>query len=78
MTRLSALLTILLVTSTASAAASLRLENDTIALRFDAASGVLTAVENKLAGETYAVGGDEFAVETVESEVDLSRSHPPR
>jgi len=37
------------------AAESLRLENDKLALRFDAASGTLTAVENKLTGETYTV-----------------------
>ena len=56
----------LLAFGQAPAADPLRLENGTLALRFDAASGTLTAVENKPAGETYNVSGDEFAVEAVE------------
>ena len=58
------------------AAEPVRLENDTLALRFDAASGSLTAVENKLAGETYVVNGDEVAVEAVEFAVESSRLKP--
>jgi len=56
----------LLAFGQAPAADPLRLENGTLALRFDAASGTLTAVENRLAGEAYHVSGDEFAVEAVE------------
>lgn len=44
----------------------LRLENSRIALQFDRTTGTLAAVENKHAGETYAVRGDESAVEAVE------------
>jgi hypothetical protein len=39
------------------AAEPLRLENDKLALRFNAASGMLTAIENKLTGESYSVSG---------------------
>ena len=40
------------------------LENASLRLEFDAAAGELRAVRNKLTGETYAVAGDAFAVET--------------
>ncbi len=66
----------LLVSHHAPAAEPLRLENDRLALRFDAASGTLTAVENKLTGETYRVSGDEFAVDAVEFAVEFSQLKP--
>jgi hypothetical protein len=40
------------------------LENAALRLAFDRAAGGLTAIGNKLTGETYAVSGDAFAVET--------------
>ena len=43
-----------------------RLENGKIGLSFDQKTGALVAIENKLAGETYQVRGDEFGVEAVE------------
>lgn len=52
--------------TTVFAAEPLRLENNKLALRFDAASGTLTAIENKLTDESYGVSGDEFAIEAVE------------
>jgi hypothetical protein len=58
------------------AAEPLRLENDALALRFEAASGTLSAVENKLTGETCDVSGDEFVVEAMEFAVELSQFKP--
>ena len=40
------------------------LETAALRLEFDGAAGGLTAITNKLTGETYAVTGDGFAVET--------------
>jgi len=45
---------------------ALVLENARLGLGFDRKTGTLTALENKLTGETYRVSGDEFAVEAVE------------
>jgi len=74
MSKLPAIVTAvaLLAFQQAPAAEPLRLENGTLALRFDAASGTLAAIENKLVGETYAVSGDGFAVETTQGTVALS------
>ena len=74
MSKLPAIVTAvaLLAFQQAPAAEPLHLENGTLALRFDAASGTLTAIENKLVGETYAVSGDGFAVETTQGTVALS------
>ena len=41
-----------------------RLETAALRLEFDHAVGGLAAITNKLTGETYAVTGDAFAVET--------------
>ena len=46
------------------------LENDRLALRFDRQTGTLTALENKLAKETYKISGDEFAVEAERFRLD--------
>ncbi len=40
------------------------LESATMQLEFDCAAGELTAITNKLTGETCAVSGDTFAIET--------------
>ncbi len=45
---------------------ALVLENARLGLSFDRKTGTLTALENKLTGETYGVSQDEFAVEAVE------------
>lgn len=58
--------------ATICAAAPLRLENDKLVLCFDAASGTLTAVENKLSGETYNVSGDGFAIEAVQGDTTFA------
>lgn len=55
------------------AAEQLRLENDKLALRFDAAAGTLVAVDNKLTGETYDVIGDEIAVEASDFALEFSQ-----
>jgi len=47
------------------------LENARLGLTFDAKTGTLTALENKLTGEIYAIRGDEFAVEAVEFRLDF-------
>ena len=39
-------------------------ENDRLAAVVDRSTGALTALKNKLAGETYAIGVDEFQFET--------------
>jgi hypothetical protein len=61
----------------ASAAAqaqdTLALENGRLGLSFDQRTGTLTAIHNKLAGETYAVSGDEFAVEAVEFGIEFGK-----
>jgi hypothetical protein len=44
----------------------LRLENGRIGLSFDRKTGTLAAIENKLAGETYEVRGDECGIDAVE------------
>lgn len=48
----------------AHAAEPFRLENAALSLRFDSGSGTLTAIENRLTGETYGVSDDEFLAET--------------
>jgi len=48
------------------------LENDWLGLRFDRAAGNLTALENKLTGETHQVSGDEFLVEADGFRVDFA------
>ncbi|MFH1267948.1 MAG: hypothetical protein ABIK89_19695, partial [Planctomycetota bacterium] len=48
---------------------TLTLENGRLGLTFDRKTGTLTAIHNKLAGETYQVQGDEFDVEAVEFRV---------
>ncbi len=48
------------------------LQNDQIALRFDGASGTVAAIDNKLSGETYRIGHEEFAVEAVEFHLDFA------
>ncbi len=40
------------------------LENGTLRLQFDSRAGGLTAIVNKLTGETYEIRGDAFVVET--------------
>ncbi|NUQ63429.1 MAG: hypothetical protein HUU20_13200 [Pirellulales bacterium] len=65
--------TLLLFLSYAPAAEPLHLENATLVLSFDAASAALTAVENKLTGETYHVSADECAAEAVEFAVDFAK-----
>lgn len=66
------IITLLLTTFAALAVEPLRLENDQLALRFDAASGTLTAVQNKLTAETYGISGDEFAVEATDFGVSFA------
>ncbi len=63
----------MLVLQHSLAAEQVRLENDKLALRYDAASGTLVAVDNKLAGETYAADGDEVAVEASEFALEFSQ-----
>ena len=45
---------------------TVRLENSRIGLRFDGKTGTLTAIENKLSGETYRIRHDECGVEAAE------------
>ena len=47
----------------------LRLENGQIGLRFNRKTGTLTAIENKLVGETYQIRGEEFGIEASEFKV---------
>jgi hypothetical protein len=61
---------VLLGTPTQADIASV-LENTQLALRFDAQSGTLLAIHNKLTGETYQVGGDRFAVEAADFRLDF-------
>ena len=42
------------------------LRNDQLGLVFDRKTGTLTAIENRLTGETYRVQGDQFEVEAVQ------------
>ena len=53
----------------ARAQETLTLENGCLGLTFDRKTGTLSAVHNKLAGETYPVQGDAFEVEAVEFRV---------
>ncbi len=53
---------------------ALVLENERLGLRFDRKIGTLTALDNKLTGETYRVSGDKFAVEAVEFRLALSEA----
>ena len=55
----------------AQAEEPLVLENDRLGLCFDRKMGTLTEIENKLTGETYRVGGDEFSVEAVGFRLDF-------
>ena len=50
----------------AIAGATVSLENDRLGLVFDRQTGTLKAIQNKLAGETYLVEGDQFDVEAVQ------------
>lgn len=55
---------------------ALMLENGSIGLSFDRATGCLVAVRNKLTGEMYQVRGDEFAVTAVEFSLEFSEFNP--
>ena len=66
MNKFPALVPLLLAVFTVQAAEPVRLENDRLTLHFDAVSGTLVTVQNKLAAESYEISGDEFAVEAVE------------
>ena len=48
--------------SQAEAQGTLLLENGRLGLSFDRDTGTLVAIQNKLTGETYQVGGDRFSV----------------
>jgi len=48
------------------------LENDRLALSFDRGAGKMTALRNKLTGETYRLDDDGWAVEAVEFRIDSS------
>jgi hypothetical protein len=54
---------LMLTCATALADGGPMLESRQLALRFDGQSGGVTAVENRLTSEVYAVRGDEFALE---------------
>jgi hypothetical protein len=56
----------LLVPGNVRAQESLRLENAQIGLTFEAKTGTLTAIDNKLTGETYQIRGDEYDIDAVE------------
>jgi hypothetical protein len=58
-----------LVSGTLRAQEPLHLENGRIGLSFDRKIGALTAIENKLTGETYQVRGDECSIDAVEFRV---------
>jgi hypothetical protein len=51
---------------------SLRLENGRIGLSFDRKTGTLTAIDNKLAAETYQIRGDECNIDAVEFHAALA------
>jgi hypothetical protein len=74
MTKLPTIVTALalLAFQQGSAAEPLRLDNGTLALDFDAASGTLAAIGNRLTGETYVVSGDAFAIDTSQGTVALT------
>ena len=57
---------ILLAVGGVAAQEPLRLENSQIGLTFDRKTGTLTAIENKLVGETYQIRGEEFGIEASE------------
>ncbi len=61
----------LLVLSQAEAGGALLLENGRLGLSFDRNTGTLAAIQNKLTGETYQVGGDRFSVEAVDFRLDF-------
>ena len=50
------------------------LQSDQMRLVFDRVTGTLSAIENKLADETYRVEGDEFEIETVGFRVGFAES----
>lgn len=60
----------LTASSLAGAQGAVVLENRRLGLTFDRTTGTLVAIHNKLAGETYQVGGDQFGVEAVEFRIE--------
>ncbi|MHB8972149.1 MAG: hypothetical protein ACYC3X_06560 [Pirellulaceae bacterium] len=56
----------------AKAQETLTLENSRVGLHFDRSTGTLVGIENKRAGETYAVRDDSFEVEAGEFRVGLA------
>ena len=60
---------ILLAVGGVGAQEPLRLENSQIGLTFDRKTGTLTAIENKLVGETYQIHGEECGIEASETQV---------
>lgn len=68
------LITLALTTSwlTSVTSAAPVLQNDQIALRFDGTNGTVTAIDNKLSGETYPIEQDQFAIEAVEFRLDFA------
>jgi len=58
--------TFFVASTLAAAPDGLALENQRLRLSFDATSGALREVWNKMTGEAYRVAGDEFSVETTE------------
>ena len=61
----------LLASSPTRAEDRLVLQNERLGLTFDRQTGTLTALENKLAEETYKISGDEFAVEAEAFRLDF-------
>jgi hypothetical protein len=57
------LLCIVLASCRVEAQEPLRLENGRMGLSFDRKTGTLTAIENKLTGETYQIRGDECDID---------------
>ena len=51
---------------------SLVLQSDRLALVFDRKTGTLTALQNKLTGETYQVQGDRFEIEATQFRVGFA------
>ncbi|MHB8863268.1 MAG: hypothetical protein ACYC6N_12735 [Pirellulaceae bacterium] len=64
------------INGSAPGQATLTLQNERMGLSFDQGTGALVAIENKLAGEQYAVSGDEFALEAVEFSRGFSQFKP--
>ena len=54
------------IASPATVGEAVAIQNDKCGLTFHCRTGTLSAIENKLAGETYQVEGDEFDVEAVQ------------